>query len=221
MPLPALLLPGPRHVSKLLRLELRLGRRAGAWRTGVDPCRALGPQPTWRGAPLCGRSLCEPLSGTAQMQETAILSSSIFSHGGKVCHTKSIVPGLAPSGRTRLQRGARSWGSWLCCFPSRPWGAWGLGTPGLVPPPAQGKPVHIQELVLRGVRGRSEPGAHTRPPPSMRPQPSPRPCSPPDPPRDPGPWARYCPAASAPSNSARAGHSVLGDPAGVGGQEAT
>lgn len=34
MPLPALLLPAPLHVSKLLGLELRLGRRAGAWRTG-------------------------------------------------------------------------------------------------------------------------------------------------------------------------------------------
>ena len=193
----------------------------------MDPCRALGPQPTWRGAPLCGRSLCEPLCGIAQMQEIAILSSSIFSHGGKVCHTKGIVPGLVPSGQTRLQWGARSWGSWLRCFPSRPRGAWGLGTRGLVPPPAQGdsrksKPVHIQELVLRGVRVRSEPGARTHaPPPPTRPQPSPRPCSPPDPPRDSGPWARCCPAVSAPSDSALAGHSVLEDPAGVGGQEAT
>lgn len=139
----------------------------------MDPCRALGPQPTWRGAPLCGRSLCEPLCGIAQMQEIAILSSSIFSHGGKVCHTKGIVPGLVPSGQTRLQWGARSWGSWLRCFPSRPRGAWGLGTPGLVPPLAQGnsrksKPVHIQELVLRGVRVRSELGARTHAPYPLR-----------------------------------------------------
>lgn len=44
-----------------------------------------------------------------------------------------------------------------------------MGTPGLIPPPAQGescksKPVHIQELALRGVRVRSEPGARTHAP---------------------------------------------------------
>lgn len=96
---------------------------------------------------------------------------------------------------------ARSWGSWLRCFPSRPRGAWGLGTRGLVPPPAQGdsrmsKPVHMrQEPPLRGVRVRPEPGpAHTPP------SPSPHPCGPPDPPRDSGLWARCCPAASSPSD---------------------
>ena len=42
MPLPALLLPAPLHVSKLLGLELRLGRRAGAWRMGGGPLPGAG-----------------------------------------------------------------------------------------------------------------------------------------------------------------------------------
>ena len=73
------------------------------------------------------------------MQEIAILSSSIFSHGGKVCHTKGIVPGLVPSGRAWLQRGAHAFlGLLAALFPFETPGRLGVGNTGPRPTPGPG-----------------------------------------------------------------------------------
>ena len=45
-------LPAPLHVHKLLELELRLGGRAEAWRTGRTLARPWGPADLARSSPL-------------------------------------------------------------------------------------------------------------------------------------------------------------------------
>lgn len=145
-------LPAPLHVDKQLGLKLRLGGWAGACRTGQTLARPWGPGRLGEELPFVGGPCVSHSLPQHKCRKPPFCQALFSPTEGKPVTRRALFPGSClPGGPAAVGR-ARSWGSWLRGFPSRPRGAWGLGTQDLVPPRPRATPARPSLCTPRSPR---------------------------------------------------------------------